>query len=42
MVTKMNNFKELRLQDISNGALSNAVNEVEPTLESHISSFKST
>tara|TARA_B100000700_G_scaffold206561_1_gene227052 strand:+ start:236 stop:829 length:594 start_codon:yes stop_codon:yes gene_type:complete len=33
MVTKMNNFKELRLQDISNGALSNAVNEVEPTLD---------
>ncbi|WP_454179475.1 CBS domain-containing protein [Pseudoalteromonas sp. MBR-15] len=29
----MNNFKELRLQDISNGALSNAVNEVEPTLD---------
>ncbi|SFT76530.1 CBS domain-containing protein [Pseudoalteromonas lipolytica] len=33
MVIKMNNFKELRLQDISNGALSNAVNEVEPTLD---------
>lgn len=33
MVTNMNNFKELRLQDVSNGALSNAVNEVEPTLD---------
>jgi len=27
MVTNMNNFKELRLQDVSNGALSNAVKE---------------
>lgn len=33
MVIKMNKFKELRLQDISNGALSNTVNEVEPTLD---------
>lgn len=40
MVTKMNNFKELRLQDISNGALSNAVNEVEPTLDLTSSALK--